>query len=73
VIGDLQLGSSKGLIAASALGMYKHRMERNIEHHDAILAALEARDPDLSRSTMSAHVIESGEFVAAWIENHVRQ
>jgi DNA-binding FadR family transcriptional regulator len=52
--------------------MYKHRMERNIEHHGAILAALEARDSNLSRSTMSEHVLESGEFVAAWLENHNR-
>lgn len=69
IIADLELGSSRGVIASSALGMYKHRMERNIAHHDAILAALEARDDMAARQTMAAHVVESGEFVASWLEN----
>lgn len=69
IIADLELGSSRGVIASSALGMYKHRMERNIAHHDAILVALEARDDMAARQAMCAHVMESGEFVAAWLEN----
>jgi len=69
IIADLELGSSRGVIASSALGMYKHRMEKNIAHHEAILAALEARDDMAARQAMSAHVVESGEFVAAWLEN----
>jgi DNA-binding GntR family transcriptional regulator len=72
LISELQLGSSRGLIASSALGMYKHRMEKNITHHEAILAALEARDDLKARQAMATHVLESGEFVAAWIENQVR-
>lgn len=72
LISELQLGSSRGLIASSALGMYKHRMEKNITHHDAILAALEARDEMGSRKAMATHVLESGEFVAAWLENQTR-
>lgn len=72
IIGDLQLGSSRGLIAASALGMYKHRMEMNIVHHAEILAALEARADTQARTAMAKHILESGEFVAAWIENQSR-
>lgn len=69
IIGDLHLGSSRGVIAASALGMYKHRMEKNIVHHAEILAAMEARDAIRAREAMVKHVLESGEFVAAWLEN----
>ncbi|WP_447778170.1 GntR family transcriptional regulator [Variovorax boronicumulans] len=69
IIADLALGSSRGVIASSALGMYKHRMERNIAHHEAILRALEARDDTAARQAMAAHVVESGEFVSAWLEN----
>jgi DNA-binding GntR family transcriptional regulator len=47
-------------------------MEKNITHHEAILAALEARDDLKARQAMATHVLESGEFVAAWIENQVR-
>ena len=72
VIADLQLGSSRGLIATSALGMYRHRMEKNIAHHAAILAALEARDEAAARQAMSTHILESGAFVAAWLENQAR-
>ena len=72
MIEELQLGSSRGLIASSALGMYKHRMEKNIVHHDAILVALEARDELAARQAMATHVLESGEFVAAWLENQAR-
>lgn len=70
IIGDLQLGSSRGLIAASALGMYKHRMEKNILHHEEILSAMEARDDKRARAAMANHILESGEFVAAWLENN---
>ncbi|MET4579267.1 GntR family transcriptional regulator [Ottowia thiooxydans] len=69
IIADLQLGSARGRIASSALGMYKHRMERNIAHHEAILSALEAHDEIAARRAMAAHVDESGEFVATWMEN----
>lgn len=72
LIGELRLGSSRGLIASSALGMYKHRMEKNITHHEAILVALEARDEMAARRSMTTHVLESGEFVAAWLENQTR-
>jgi DNA-binding GntR family transcriptional regulator len=68
VIADLRLGASGGLMAMSAFGMYRHRMEKNILHHEAILRAFEARDPAAARAAMATHVLESGEFVAAWIE-----
>jgi DNA-binding GntR family transcriptional regulator len=72
IIADLHLGSTRGLVATSALGMYRHRMEKNIAHHHSIIAALEARDPGMAKSTMMAHVIESGEFVASWLEIQTR-
>lgn len=68
VIADLRLGASGGLMAMSAFGMYRYRMEKNILHHEAILRAFEARDPARARAAMATHVLESGEFVAAWIE-----
>ena len=71
VIADLRLGASGGLMAMSAFGMYRHRMEKNILHHEAILRAFEARDPARAREAMATHVLESGEFVAAWIEKQV--
>jgi DNA-binding GntR family transcriptional regulator len=72
LIGEMHLDSARGVIAASALGMYRHRMERNIQHHEAVLQALEARDPAKARAAMATHVLESGEFVAAWLENNTR-
>lgn len=72
LIAKLELGSSRGVIASSALGMYKHRMERNITHHAAVLAALEARDEAAARQAMAVHVEESGKFVSAWMENQIR-
>ena len=72
IIGELHHGTTRGVVAASALGMYRHRMERNIAHHEAVLQALEARDPMNARAAMSMHVLESGEFVAAWLENQAR-
>jgi DNA-binding GntR family transcriptional regulator len=72
IVRELNMGSTRALVAASALGMYRHRMERNIDHHEAILKALEARNPVSSRAAMCAHVLESGEFVAAWLENQKR-
>jgi DNA-binding GntR family transcriptional regulator len=71
LIKELQLGSSRGLIASSALGMYRYRMEKNITHHEAILSGLDARDELAARRAMSSHIQESGEFVAAWLENQV--
>ncbi|MGD9941782.1 MAG: GntR family transcriptional regulator [Burkholderiaceae bacterium] len=72
VIEDLHLGSSRGPMATSALGMYKHRMEKNMAHHEAILVALESRDEIAARQAMATHVLEAGEFVAGWLENRGR-
>lgn len=69
-IDDLNLGYIRKVMLTSALGMDLHRVERNIRHHQAILDALSDRDPVQSRRAMSEHIIESGDFLVAWFENH---
>lgn len=69
-IEDLNLGYIRNVMLTSVLGMDLHRMERNIRHHQAILDALSERDPVQSRRAMAEHIIESGEFLVAWFENH---
>jgi DNA-binding GntR family transcriptional regulator len=69
-IDDLNLGYIRSVMVTSTLGMDLHRVERNIRHHQAILDALSNRDPVQSRRAMSEHIIESGDFLVAWFENH---
>jgi len=69
IISDLHVSYTRNVQSASALGMYKHRMENNIRHHEDILHALEQRDPKEAREAMARHIIESGEFVASWLDN----
>lgn len=72
VINDLHMSHTRSVQASSALAMYRHRMENNIWHHQAILSALERRDPLEARGAMTRHIVESGEFVADWLENQSR-
>lgn len=67
-INDLRTGFTKSILVPSALGMYRHRMQQNIVHHEEILAALEHHRPADARATMSKHIIESCDFVVAWFE-----
>jgi DNA-binding GntR family transcriptional regulator len=69
IINDLHLNYTRNVQSASALGMYKHRMENNIRHHQDILTALEQRSPKDAREAMARHIIESGEFIAGWLDN----
>lgn len=69
IISDLHVSYTRNVQSASALGMYKHRMENNIRHHEDILLALEHRNPQEAREAMARHIIESGEFVASWLDN----
>jgi DNA-binding GntR family transcriptional regulator len=69
-IDDLNLGYIRNVMLTSVLGMDLHRVERNIRHHRAVLDALSNRDPVQSRRAMSKHIIESGDFLVAWFENH---
>lgn len=73
IIGNLNLGYTRHVMVSSALGMDAHRMQKNIEHHEAILRALESRDPAAARAEMSHHILESSEFVVAWFENHATE
>ena len=43
-------------------------MAENVEQHGAILAAIEARDPDGAREAMRTHVLRAGELIARWVE-----
>jgi DNA-binding GntR family transcriptional regulator len=45
----------------------RHRAE-NVRQHDAIIAALEAGDPESTRDVMHAHILSSSEHVTAWYE-----
>jgi DNA-binding GntR family transcriptional regulator len=46
-------------------------MQRNIHDHEEILRALEKRNAERARQAMQSHVLESGKFVIAWLENHL--
>jgi DNA-binding GntR family transcriptional regulator len=72
MIADLNLRYTRTIMLSSSFGMDTHRMRRTIAHHEAILRALEARDPAESRRVMTKHILESSDFVIAWFENHMR-
>lgn len=67
-IGELYAGFIGNVMYSSARGMDAHRMRRNIESHEEILAALERRDAAVARKSMHNHVHESGQLVIAWLE-----
>ncbi len=46
-------------------------MAENVEQHGAVLAAIEARDPEAARSAMRSHVLRAGELIARWVEQRV--
>jgi DNA-binding GntR family transcriptional regulator len=71
LIGELYVGFTSNVMYSSARGMDTHRMQQNINDHEKILRALERRDADLARSAMQTHILESGTFVIAWLENHL--
>jgi DNA-binding GntR family transcriptional regulator len=48
-----------------------HRMQQNIDHHEEILCLLEKRDARQARQAMQRHILDSGQFVNAWLENHL--
>lgn len=69
LLSELRAGSAHGAMTASASAMDLHRMETNIQHHEDILQALEARDEERARQTMQKHVSEAGEYVAALLSH----
>lgn len=66
---ELRAGHTQGVMTASAFGMDLHRMETNIRHHEAILAALEARNPEAAKKAMTDHILESGDYIVG-LFNH---
>lgn len=52
-------------------GSERHRQE-NVAQHDEIIAALKAGDAPRAREAMHAHIISSGEYLAAWYERRSR-
>jgi DNA-binding GntR family transcriptional regulator len=71
VIGELYVGFTRNVMYSSSRGMDAHRMQRNIHDHEEILRALEKRNAERARQAMQSHVLESGKFVIAWLENHL--
>jgi DNA-binding GntR family transcriptional regulator len=52
----------------TALSRSSHRLAENVEQHQRILAAIEARDAATARAEMAAHIRASGELVAVLLE-----
>lgn len=52
----------------AALSRSSHRLAENVEQHQRILAAVEARDSQAARAEMAAHIRASGELVALLLE-----
>jgi DNA-binding GntR family transcriptional regulator len=71
VISELYVGFTSNVMYSSARGMDAHRMQMNIDDHEEILRALERRDGERARSAMQRHILESGKFVIAWLENNL--
>jgi DNA-binding GntR family transcriptional regulator len=69
IIENLFSGYTRSIMAASALVMDRHRKIQNIRDHEQILLALQQRDASAAKKAMQSHVLESGTFVAAWLEN----
>lgn len=68
IIKDLHTDYTRNILNMTVLGMYESRMQQNIAHHAAIVAALTARDPAASRAAMRSHIHESGDFVVDWLQ-----
>jgi DNA-binding GntR family transcriptional regulator len=71
VIDELYGGFIANVMYSSSRGMDAHRMQQNIDDHSEILRALQKRDAGSARKAMRVHILESGRFVIAWLENHV--
>jgi DNA-binding GntR family transcriptional regulator len=69
VIDELYVGFISTVMYSSSRGMDTHRMRQNIDDHAGILRALEKRDGAAARKAMQGHVLESAQFVVAWLEN----
>jgi DNA-binding GntR family transcriptional regulator len=52
----------------AALSRSSHRLAENVEQHQRILGAIEARDARAARAEMAAHIRASGELVALMLE-----
>jgi DNA-binding GntR family transcriptional regulator len=70
-IDELYMGFMRNVLYSSARGMDVHRMQQNIDHHEEILCLLEKRDARQARQAMQRHILDSGQFVNAWLENHL--
>jgi DNA-binding GntR family transcriptional regulator len=50
------------------LGESSHLLEQNVGEHEAVLEAIERRDPRAARRLMSAHVLHAGELIRLRLE-----
>lgn len=53
----------------AALSGNSFLLRKNVEEHEAIRAAIEARDPDRARAEMRGHLRRAGEHLARWVED----
>lgn len=68
---NLHLGFVRRVMAA-ATQMDGNRMRENVLQHDAILDAIERRDPTEARRLMHHHILRSGELLVEWLERYRR-
>ncbi|MCW0001535.1 GntR family transcriptional regulator [Pararhizobium sp. YC-54] len=71
-VNEIASGYLRNIMLSSLGETTTHRMNRNIATHADILDALERHDGERARRFMTEHVIEAGEFVAAWFERQER-
>jgi len=55
-------------VSSMALAGDERHRQLNVRQHDAVVAALTARDADRAQEAMREHVISSGEHLTAWYE-----
>jgi len=60
--------ATRQTMSDTANAMDTHRMLANIRHHEAILSALEERDPARARDAMMRHISESADLLTSFIE-----
>jgi DNA-binding GntR family transcriptional regulator len=66
-IGDLHKAFPRSL-TWGALQADSGLIAQNVEQHQAVLTAIEARDPEAARDAMRHHVLRAGELIARWVE-----
>ncbi len=72
ILAEFRSGSTRAVITTFLAEMDETRIDLSIRRHDAILNALEKRDASKARRAMVEYMLEKGEFVVSWFENHAK-